>query len=122
MNVRRVRVGPTASNGTFSAVVRTPGEILGIFLDLGDLSTPDLDVTDTLTAESLLSVDGVASDTVYKPRDLAQTAAGADLAAAAGPPAVDNVYTPFVCYGTLTVAVTGAGANKHGDVYIAFRG
>lgn len=121
MNVRRVNV-VTAADGTFSQEVRVPGEILGVFLDIGTLSTPDLTITDKLSAKDILNVDAVAASTQYRPKALAQSVAGVDLAAAAGPPVVANEWEPVVCYGIATVAVAGAGDTKSGTVYIAFRG
>lgn len=121
MNVRRVRV-TTAADGSASYTVRAPGEIVGVLVDLGTLSTPDVTITDTLSGAEVLNVDAVDADTAYRPLALAQGTDGVDLAADAGPPAVDNVYAPVICYGTLTVAIAGGGDAKSGDIYIAFRG
>ncbi len=121
MNVRRVHVLTDAA-GDFVADVRTPGEILGVALVLGTLSTPDLDVDDTLTGTSILSVTAEAATIAWRPLALEQGADGVDIAAAAGPPLINNVYAPVVCYGSVTVTVAGAGDKLEGDVYIAFRG
>ncbi len=121
MNVRRVNVTTDAS-GDFVAIVRTPGEILGVALVLGDLSTPDLDVDDTLTGTSILSVTGEAATIAWRPLTLEQDASGVDIAAAAGPPLINNVYAPVICYGTVTITIAGAGNVTSGVVYIAFRG
>lgn len=121
MNVRRVPI-TTAADGSASKTVRCPGEIEGILVVLGDLSTPDIAISDHLSAKSVLSVSGLAATTAYRPRALAQTTAGANIAAAAGPPVVNNVYAPVVCYGELDIAITGGGDTKSGTIYIAFRG
>lgn len=121
MNVRRVDI-TTAADGSFSQDVRVPGEILGVFVDLGDLDTPDVTITDKLTGADIINVDALAADGIYQPRKVAVSTAGVALAAAAGPPAVDNQYAPVVCYGVATVTIAGGGATKSGAVHIAFRG
>lgn len=121
MNVRRVRI-TTDGDGAATEDVRVPGEILGIFVDIGDLSTPDVLITDVLSGKTILTLTGLNASTAYRPNALAQTTAGADIAAAAGPPVVNNHYLPVICYGAARIALSGAGTTKTGTVYIAFRG
>lgn len=121
MNVKQIGI-LTDTNGDFVADAKVQGEIIAIALDIGDLSTPDVTVTDSKTSEAIFAKTGIASSDTWNPRKLATTGAGVDLAAAAGPPAIDNVYVPPVCLGTLHVVVAGAGSIKSGTLYVAFRG
>jgi len=108
----------TAADGSFSQVITCPGEILAIGLVIGNLSTPDIAITDTLTGAAIFSKAGIAASARFQPRVLGQTSAGVDIAAAAGPPAIDNVYVPPACFRQLSIAVTGAGDTKSGTLYI----
>lgn len=80
------------------------------------LSTPDIDVSDGVYELSILSVDAVASDTVYQPRMFAQDTDGTDLAVGTSIKAA----VPFAVMGTLKVVVTGGGANNQGRLRILY--
>jgi hypothetical protein len=89
--------------------------ILGIEVQLGDLSTPDIDITDDTYSTSFLSVDGLAADAAYFP--------GNWLEADTGSPLEDNstqMAGPAVCMGVLKVVVTGGGDTKRGRIVILY--
>lgn len=121
MNIKRVTL-TTDGAGAYAGDVRVTGEIMSIGLLIGDLSTPDLAVTDKATGKSILAKAGIAADAHYHPRVLSQDAVGVDIAAAAGPPVINNVYTPVTVFGEIHVTLTGAGATKTGTLLIATRG
>lgn len=121
MNVRQIGI-VTDTNGDFVTDVKVQGEVLAIALVIGDLSTPDITITDLLTAESVFVKTGIAASDTWHPRRLVQSAAGVDLAAAAGPPAIANEYGPVVVFRDAHVVVAGAGSIKSGTLYIASRG
>lgn len=121
MNVKQVNI-VTDTNGDFTIPVRIQGEVLAVALVIGTLSTPDVTITDTLTAEAIFAKTGIAATDSWQPRRLAVSSAGVDLAAAAGPPVLNDQYVPTVCLGTATVLVAGGGSVKSGTLYIAYRG
>lgn len=121
MNVKQIGI-ITDTNGDFVVDAHLTGEIIAIGLVIGDLSTPDITVTDTLTGESVFVKTGIAANDTWTPRRLATSAAGVDLAAAAGPPAIDNVYVPTTVFRGVHVVVAGAGSIKSGTLYVAYRG
>ncbi len=68
----------TDGAGAASATVRGAGMIIRrIDLELGTLSTPDVDITDEPTGTSVLSVDAVAADATYYPTIRGQDTTGA---------------------------------------------
>ena len=101
----------TDGDGDYSTTLDIYGEILGIWLDIGDLSTPDIDISDTTTGELALTVDAVATDTMYHTRVLATTNAAGALTV------TGNTYQNYYV-GNCTVAVSGAGDTKSGSIYI----
>jgi hypothetical protein len=89
------------------------GQLLAIEVLIGDLSTPDIDVTDDTYSKTFLSVDGVAADTVYYPSEFLQ-AADASTTSLVGTSM--KGAAPAVCMGNLKTVVTGGGANKTGHI------
>lgn len=103
----------TDGTGAFSSTYHIGGGILhAVSLELGDLSTPDLDITDTFGSNTvLLSVNGVASDTRWQLGTKLQDSTGADASSDGG-----DVYGPPVVMERVLVEITGGGANKSGTV------
>ena len=110
----------TDSNGSFATDIPCAGQILAIALDIGTLSTPDLAITDKVTGASIFSKTAIASTARWQPKVEANGVDGAALAAAAGPPAVDNVYAAPIAFRGLHIAVTGGGDTVRGTLYIAY--
>jgi hypothetical protein len=116
MSVKQVSVR-TAADGSFTWERAFKGVIHAIEFDIGDLSTPDIDVTDDTYSLSFLSVNGVAVDTVYFP-STALMAADGTTAALAGTGM--KGMSPAVCAGVLKIVITGAGDTKRGKVNIIY--
>ena len=85
-------------------------------LQLGDLSTPDIDITDDTYSQTFLSVNGVAADTAYYPATKLQTSGGADFDIGTGLDAAG----PAVCMGVLKVVVAGGGDTKKGRLVVLY--
>ena len=111
-NVRTVTIR-TAADGTFTHTRALRGIIRAIEVQIGDLSTPDIDVTDDTYSQSFLSVNGVAADTTYYPSTFLMAAVGT-TAALVG--TAMKAAGPAVCMGLLKVAVTGGGDTKTGHI------
>lgn len=107
----------TAADGSYSWQRLFRGTIAAIEFQIGDLSTPDIDVTDETYAQTFLSVNGVAADTTYYPNTFREAADGTS-AALAGTGV--KVGAPAVCMGELKVAITGGGDTKSGKVIIQY--
>jgi hypothetical protein len=101
----------TAAGGTFSATVRGVTILRRIDLELGTLSTPDIDITDEDSGVVVLSVNGVNADTQYFPTILGTDDAGADVTGAA---------LPFPVMGRLQIEVTGGGNVTSGRLLILY--
>jgi len=115
MSNRKTIFVRTDGSGAFSWERNFQHVILGIEVLVGDLSTPDIDITDDTYSQTLVSVNGLASDAVYFP--------GAYLTDSAGAPLEDNstqMATQAVCMGVLKVAVTGGGDTKKGRIIILY--
>lgn len=106
----------TAANGTYTYERNFKGVIHALEFQIGDLSTPDIDVTDDTYSKSFLSVNGVAADTVYYPGGFLDADTGSDLEVDTGVKA----GSPAVCMGVLTVAVTGGGDTKRGKLIVLY--
>jgi hypothetical protein len=113
--VKRVFIRTDAA-GAYSWERSFRGVIDAIEVQIGDLSTPDIDITDETYSLSFLSVNGLAADTVYFPGEFLQDNAGVDLAAGTS----IKAGTPAVCMGSLKIAVTGGGDTKRGEVIILY--
>jgi hypothetical protein len=107
----------TAADGSFTWQRSFKGTIRAIEFLVGDLSTPDIDVTDDTYSLSFLSVNGVAADTVYFPSEFLMAADGT-TAALVG--TAMKGAAPATCMGVLKVAITGAGDTKSGRVNILY--
>lgn len=116
MSTKRIFVR-TAADGSFTYTRSFRGVIRAIEFKIGDLSTPDIDVTDDTYSVSFLSVNGVAADTVYRPSQFLQAADGTDAALVG---TGMKGATAAVCMGVLKVAITGAGDTKRGEVIIQY--
>ena len=112
--VKKLAITTDGSTGAADGTVDIYGEILGVWVDKDDLSTPDVDLSDTVTGELFLTVNGVASDTMYHPKVLATTNAAAALTV------TGNTYVNYFI-GNCTIAITGAGNTKSGSIYIYYR-
>jgi hypothetical protein len=107
----------TNVSGAYSWERYFTGVIDAIELEIGDLSTPDFDVTDETHTLTLVSVNGVAATTVYYPSTFLEAADGTS-AALVGTAMKGATSFPFI--GSLKVAVTGAGDTKTGHVRILY--
>jgi len=101
----------TAADGTFTGYLRVEGVVRKMYLSLGTLDTPDIDISDNDSGELLLSVDGVSSSTCYYTKRLAVAFDGSELTNTA------NIYTEF-CSTTLKIAISGGGAAKSGTLTV----
>lgn len=110
MNTKTIVVETDAS-GDFTYERRLAGVVKGIAVDVGDLSTPDIDITDGVWTTSILSVNGVAADTIYQP---VVAAVGTDGVAITGQ------YVSPAIFGSLKIVVAGGGASKTGTIRLLF--
>ena len=108
--LRRVDV-LTDSSGNFTSEEVFRGTVEAIEVKIGTLSTPDIDITDGVYGTSLLSVNGVAANTLYRPGIQLQDDSGAGIVGAYASPPI---------FGTLKVVVTGAGNAKSGTIDLLF--
>lgn len=115
-SVRTIHV-KTASDGSFTYERVLRGVIDAIEVLVGDLSTPDIDITDDTYSKSFLSVDGVSADTVYYPSEFLM-AADATTAALVGTGM--KGASAAVCVGTLKVVVAGGGDTKKGEIRVLY--
>jgi hypothetical protein len=106
MGIRRIAV-TTDSAGDFTRTVHLYGTLVAVRIQVGDLSTPDVTITDDLREVDVLTVTGVAADTFYQLSAQLQGDDGADLTGAFGPVAI---------WGSLTVTVAGGGDTKSGTI------
>lgn len=106
----------TDGAGAFTYERNFKGVIHALEFQIGDLSTPDIDVTDDTYSFSLLSVNGVAADTVYLPSDFLQADTGSDVES----PATTKSAVPAIVMGVLKVAVTGGGDTKRGKLIVLY--
>jgi hypothetical protein len=118
MRTRQVTLGPTDGAGAFSVTITAPGRVMAVGLVIGTLETPDITITDALTGAAIFAKTGIAASARWAPRVLEQDSAGVDIAAAAGPPVINNVYGPPSIFRTVTLAVAGGGATKTGTAYL----
>lgn len=100
----------TASDGTAARDVRMGScQLLAVKVELGDLSTPDITLTDEPTGTELLAVTGVAADTLYTLAAAVQGSDGED---------VSGAYAPPMVLGRIHVAVAGGGDTKTGRLVL----
>lgn len=120
MSVRTITIR-TAADGSFTYERSFRGTIRALELQLGSggtaLSTPDIDVTDDTYSKSFLSVNGVASDTVYFPSEFLEADDGTSAALVG---TGMKGATAAVCMGVLKVVVTGGGDTKRGRLVVLY--
>lgn len=104
--IRRIAVTTDAS-GDFTASYHLYGTLHGVNVELGDLSTPDITISDDVRAVEVLAVTGLAADEFYQLSAQMQGDDGADLTGAFGAPAI---------MGSLLVEVAGGGNAKSGTI------
>lgn len=109
----------TSSGGAYTYARAFAGKLLGVELVLGDLSTPDIDITDPDHSKTYLSVDGVAADTVWHLGEALLASTGSAIDALSTSDTV-GAYAEPVVMGTLTVAVTGGGDTKRGTIRLLY--
>ncbi len=107
----------TSSGGAYTWSRYFTGVIDAIEVDIGDLSTPDVAITDDTHTINILTVAGVAATTVYYPSAFLEAADGTS-AALVGTAMKGATSRPFI--GVLKIAVTGAGDTKTGHVRILY--
>lgn len=115
MSVRKKTISiDTDGTGAYSTTFYATGILYAVALDLGDLSTPDLDITDTWGDNTvLLSVNGVAADTIWHLGTKVQDSTGGDADNDGG-----DLYTAPAVFERLLIEVTGGGASKHGSLVL----
>lgn len=94
----------TNGAGSGSKTVSVRGQLIAVAVEIGDLSTPDVAITDEPTGTALLTLTGQAGSAVFYP-----TIADNDVDGSSG----SGVASQAV-FGSLQVSVTGGGANKEG--------
>lgn len=120
MSLRTIRIR-TDANGAATHESAMKGTIRAIEVLLGDLSTPDIDITDGVYGDTILSVNGLAADTVYRPGIPLMDDAGSAISEdASGSGDMVGAYAPLSVMGTLKVEITGGGNNKTGRVVVLY--
>ena len=109
----------TDASGDYTYERNFKGRIYALEFVVGDLSTPDIDVTDDTYSKTFLSVDGVSSDTVYPIGTALVTSAGAAVDALSTGDTV-GVYGPAICMGVLKVVISGGGDTKKGRLNVLY--
>jgi hypothetical protein len=107
MSSRTVYVS-TDVDGDFEWTRPMFGVVLGIALELGTLTTPDIAITDDTYERDLLVLTGATTDAVYQPSMVLTDSDGADTATLA----------PAVVMGSLKVVVAGGGSLKTGRIHL----
>lgn len=119
MSVKTISIR-TDSNGDFVYDKPFNGRIYGVRLEKGDLSTPDLDITDSVHSLTFLSVDGISdADSVWHLGQGLVGSAGTAIDALSTGDTV-GVYSEPIIMGNLTVTVSGGGDAKHGTLRVMF--
>jgi hypothetical protein len=117
MSNRKTIFVRTDETGAYTWERNFQAEILAIEVQVGDLSTPDIDITDDTYSQTFLSVNGVAADTVYYPSTLLDASTGSDLEVDTGVKSGGHA----VCMGVLKVEVTGGGDTKKGRIVVLYQ-
>lgn len=124
MHYRMVRV-KTGGTGAFTERFHVGGKVLRVIeVAVGDLSTPDIDITQEPASESVLSVNGLAADARYYPQVAGQDSSGVDISVpvddgGSGTSNVGPFVSPYIT-DDVEVAITGGGANKSGSIRFVF--
>jgi hypothetical protein len=101
----------TDAAGDFEREVAIRGQLVAVKVEKGDLSTPDLEITDEPTGTNLLTVAAIAASAIYYP----QVATNDPADGTAG----DAFVSPVV-FGKAKVVVSGAGDTKSGTIRLVF--
>lgn len=109
----------TDSSGDYTWERSFKGAIHALEFQIGDLSTPDIDVTDDTYSVTFLSVNGVSSDTVY-PIATAKVASTGSAIDALSTGDTVGVYGPAICMGVLKVVISGGGDTKRGRLVVLY--
>lgn len=96
----------TAADGSFETEVHAQGALRAVAIDIGDLSTPDVTITDTFDDTDVFADTGIAGDARYYP-----TTDDPNSADGEGFPA------PMIIQ-RATVTVAGGGNAKSGVLYL----
>jgi hypothetical protein len=116
---KAVTLGPTNASGDFSIDVEAHGLIRAVGVVIGTLAnTVDLTITDALTTAAVVAKTNIAASVRFQPKVLQQGATGADLAANAGPPAIDNVYDSPAVFRNAHIVIAQGGDTKTGTLYL----
>lgn len=110
MSIKTVVV-ETDADGAFTYERRLAGIVKAVAVDVGTLTTPDIDITDGVWGTVILSVNALAADAVYQP---VVAAVGTDGVAIA------DVYASPAIFGNLKIVVTGGGASFTGTIRLLF--
>jgi hypothetical protein len=110
MSLKTITVETDAA-GEFTYERRLAGIIKAIAIDIGDLETPDIVITDGVWDTEILSLTALAADGVFQVVAPAQDEDGVVIA---------DAYVAPAIFGTLKIEVTGGGANKTGTIRLIF--
>lgn len=124
MHYRMVRI-KSSGTGAFTERFRAGGKFLRVIeVEVGDLSTPDIAITQEPSGDSILSVSGLGADARYYPLVAGQDNTGANIGVDvdngdSGTSTVGPFVAPYIT-ADIEVAVTGAGANRSGSIRFVF--
>lgn len=110
MSIRLITV-TTDADGEYTLERRLAGVVKAIAVDLGDLDTPDVAISDGVWDTEILTLAALAADAIYYPLAQAHDEDGADITGA---------FVPVAIVGSLKIEVTGGGANKTGYIRVLF--
>lgn len=110
---RKIVTLTTDASGDASTTISVRGAavVRCIDFDIGDLSTPDIDITDEPSGTVLLSADAVSASARYVPTILGTDNAGANVAGAG---------MAFPIMGGLQVVIAGGGDTKTGTFTLLY--
>jgi len=116
MSVKQVSIR-TAADGSYTYTRAFKGTIRAIEILIGDLSTPDIAITDDTYATNILTLTGISASGVHRPSAFLEAADGT-TAALVG--TAMKGATAISIMGVLKIAVTGAGDTKRGTINILY--
>lgn len=110
MSIKIVTV-ETDADGEFTYERRLAGVVKGIAIDVGDLDTADIAISDGVWDTEILTLAALAADAIYYPLVQAHDEDGV---------AITDTYASPAIFGSLKIEVTGGGANKTGVIRFLF--
>ncbi len=116
MSVKTISIR-TAADGSYTYTRQFSGTIRAIEIQIGDLSTPDIAITDDTYSINILTLTGVAASATHRPSAFLEAADGT-TAALVG--TAMKGATAISIMGVLKIAVTGAGDTKRGTIRILY--